>query len=77
MAVRLVNQQKALLVSDVLLLVSCVFALGLIITDTMTYKLGALSGKDIEDPDTLIRLGKVRTTYCDVLLLPPQLRRLS
>ncbi|TVY54510.1 hypothetical protein LCER1_G005952 [Lachnellula cervina] len=59
MAVRLVNQQKALLVSDVLLLVSCVFALGLIITDTMTYKLGALSGKDIEDPDTLIRLGKI------------------
>ena len=59
MAVRLFNQQKALLVSDVFLLLSSVFALGLVITDTMIYKLGGLSDKDIEDPSTLIRMGKV------------------
>ncbi|TVY13375.1 hypothetical protein LARI1_G008760 [Lachnellula arida] len=59
MGVRLFNQQKALLVSDMFLLVSCVFALGLVLTDTMTYKLGGLDGVDITDPDTSIRLGKI------------------
>ncbi|TVY44736.1 hypothetical protein LSUB1_G002972 [Lachnellula subtilissima] len=59
MAVRLFNQQKALLVSDVFLLLSSAFALGLVVTDTMTYKLGGLSNKDIEDTSTLIRMGKI------------------
>ncbi|TVY35991.1 hypothetical protein LOCC1_G007591, partial [Lachnellula occidentalis] len=59
MAIRLFNQQKALLVSDVFLLLSSAFALGLAITDTLTYKLGGLDGKDIEDPSTLVRMGKI------------------
>jgi hypothetical protein len=59
MFVRLHKQQKNLLVSDGLLLLSAVFALGLGVTDTMTYKLGGLGDEEIGDADTSIRLAKV------------------
>jgi len=59
MIVRLVNQQKSLVVSDVFLLLSALFALGLIITDTMTYKLGGLSDVEFDEPNKLVKLGKV------------------
>ncbi|EPE34168.1 hypothetical protein GLAREA_07181 [Glarea lozoyensis ATCC 20868] len=59
MFVRLHNQQKNLLVSDLLLLLSAVFALGLAITDTMTYELGGLGDEEIVDASTLIKLRKI------------------
>jgi hypothetical protein len=59
MFVRIHKQQKNLLVSDLLLLLSSIFALGLAITDTMTYKLGGLGDKDIVDANTRIRIRKV------------------
>lgn len=63
MGVRLLNQQKNLVVSDVFLLLSAVFALGLGITDTMAYKLGGLGSEEIEDPSTLTKLGKVLSFF--------------
>jgi hypothetical protein len=56
---RLHKQQKNLLVSDLFLLLFAVFALELVITDTMTYKLGGLGDKEIGDASTLIKMGKV------------------
>jgi hypothetical protein len=59
LGVRLLNQQKNLLVSDVFLLLSAVFALGLGITDTMVYRISGLDDKEIVDPSVLIKMGKV------------------
>jgi hypothetical protein len=60
MVVRLINQQKGLVVSDAFLLLSALFALALAICDTITYQLGGLSGVEIDDPAKLIKLGKAR-----------------
>ncbi|KAF2814586.1 uncharacterized protein BDZ99DRAFT_548581 [Mytilinidion resinicola] len=59
MVVRLPQQQKSLVVSDAFLLISCLFSLTLVITDTMTYQLGGLSGADIEDPKKIVKLAKI------------------
>lgn len=59
MGLRLVNQQKNLLASDILLLISAALALGLGIGDTMTYKLGGMGSEEVDDPSINIKLGKV------------------
>ncbi|KAF2500935.1 hypothetical protein BU16DRAFT_522018 [Lophium mytilinum] len=59
LVVRLLQQQKSLVVSDAFLLISSILALGLAITDTMTYQLGGMGDAEVEDPKKIVKLAKI------------------
>lgn len=49
LSVRLFQQRQSLLVSDILLIVCAIDALGLAVCDTMSYRLGAMSSVEIDE----------------------------
>lgn len=63
MIMRLLNQQKHLLASDALLIISAIFALALVVTDTMTYRLGGMDADAQLTDSTLIKLAKVMSLF--------------